>query len=149
MKQKNNLIIKYLPADYKDCFWDEITEKPYMSVNELFNLMFSQYPKWIMRMYYIRNLIVKPFGVKINKSFANMVIEQNENEIIIGAKDKHLTFHVSLFCSDVKDKTQEVSITTIVKYENILGRIYFAAIWLFHRIIVSYLFKRAIKIHNT
>lgn len=79
----------------------------------------------------------------------NMIIEQNDNEIIIGAKDKHLTFHVSLFCSDVKDKTQEVSITTIVKYENILGRIYFAAIWLFHRIIVSYLFKRAIKIHNT
>ena len=149
MKQKNNLIIKYLQADYKDCFWDEITEKPYMSVNELFNLMFSQYPKWIMRMYYIRNLIVKPFGVKINKSFVNMIIEQNDNEIIIGAKDKHLTFHVSLFCSDVKDKTQEVSITTIVKYENILGRIYFAAIWLFHRIIVSYLFKRAIKIHNT
>lgn len=149
MKQKNNLIIKYLPADYKDCFWDEITEKPYMSVNELFNLMFSQYPKWIMRMYYIRSLIVKPFGVKINKSFVNMIIEQNDNEIIIGAKDKHLTFHVSLFCSDVKDKTQEVSITTIVKYENILGRIYFAAIWLFHRIIVSYLFKRAIKIHNT
>ena len=146
---RSRLIKKYFPANYKYCFRDKIYRKPYMSVNELFNLMFSQYPKWIMRMYYIRNLIVKPFGVKINKSFANMVIEQNENEIIIGAKDKHLTFHVSLFCSDVKDKTQEVSITTIVKYENILGRIYFAAIWLFHRIIVSYLFKRAIKIHNT
>ena len=146
---RSRLIKKYFPANYKDCFRDKIYRKPYMSVNELFNLMFSQYPKWIMRMYYIRNLIVKPFGVKINKSFANMVIEQNENEIIIGAKDKHLTFHVSLFCSDVKDKTQEVSITTIVKYENILGRIYFAAIWLFHRIIVSYLFKRAIKIHTT
>ena len=146
---RSRLIKKYFPANYKDCFRDKIYRKPYMSVNELFNLMFSQYPKWIMRMYYIRNLIVKPFGVKINNSFANMVIEQNENEIIIGAKDKHLTFHVSLFCSDVKDKTQEVSITTIVKYENILGRIYFAAIWLFHRIIVSYLFKRAIKIHNT
>ena len=146
---RSRLIKKYFPANYKDCFRDKIYRKPYMSVNELFILMFSQYPKWIMRMYYIRNLIVKPFGVKINKSFANMVIEQNENEIIIGAKDKHLTFHVSLFCSDVKDKTQEVSITTIVKYENILGRIYFAAIWLFHRIIVSYLFKRAIKIHNT
>ena len=146
---RSRLIKKYFPANYKDCFRDKIYRKPYMSVNELFNLMFSQYPKWIMRMYYIRNLIVKPFGVKINKSFANMVIEQNENEIIIGAKDKHLTFHVSLFGSDVKDKTQEVSIPTIVKYENILGRIYFAAIWLFHRIIVSYLFKRAIKIHNT
>ena len=146
---RSRIIKKYFPANYKDCFRDKIYRKPYMSVNELFNLMFSQYPKWIMRMYYIRNLIVKPFGVKINKSFANMVIEQNENEIIIGAKDKHLTFHVSLFCSDVKDKTQEVSITTIVKYENILGRIYFAAIWLFHRIIVSYLFKRAIRIHNT
>ena len=113
---RSRLIKKYFPANYKDFFRDKIYRKPYMSVNELFNLMFSQYPKWIMRMYYIRNLIVKPFGVKINKSFANMVIEQNENEIFIGAKDKHLTFHVSLFCSDVKDKTQEVSITTIVKY---------------------------------
>ena len=107
---RSRLIKKYFPANYKDCFRDKIYRKPYMSVNELFNLMFSQYPKWIMRMYYIRNLIVKPLGVKINKSFANMVIEQNENEIIIGAKDKHLTFHVSLFRSDVKDKTQEVSI---------------------------------------
>ena len=149
MIQSNSLIKKYLPANYKDCFGDKITEKPYISVNELFNLMFTQYPKWIMSIYNIRNLIVKPFGVKINKSFANMIIEQDDNEVIIGAKDKHLTFHLSLFCSDVKDKTQEVSITTIVKYENILGRIYFAAIWLFHRIIVSYLFKRAIKIHNT
>ncbi len=76
MKQKNSLIIKYLPADYKDCFWDEITENPYMSVYELFNLMFSQYTKWIMRMYYVRNLIVKPFGVKINKSFVNMIIDR-------------------------------------------------------------------------
>lgn len=148
MKQKNSLIIKYLPADYKDCFWDEITENPYMSVKELVNLMFSQYPKWIMRIYNIRNLIVKPFGLKTNKSFTNMIVEQDDNEIIIGAKDKHLTFYVSLFCSDIKDKKQVASITTLVKYENILGKIYFAVIWLFHKIIVAYLFKRAIKTHN-
>lgn len=148
MVQNDRLIRKYLPANYKDCFGDKITEEPYISVNELFNLMFSQYPKWVMMLYRIRNWIVKPFGVKINRSFADIIIEQNDNEIIIGSENKHLTFHVSVFCSDVEDKTQEVSITTLVKYENFFGRIYFAAIWLFHRIIVSNQFKRAIRMHN-
>ena len=86
MIQINSLIKKYLPANYKDCFGDKITEKPYISVNELFNLMFTQYPKWIMSIYNIRNLIVKPFGIKINKSFVNMIIEQDDNEIIIGSQ---------------------------------------------------------------
>lgn len=62
-----------------------------------------------------------------------------------GTADKHLTFYVSLFCSDLDNKKQAISISTIVKYKNILGRIYFAAIWIFHWIIVHNLFRRAVK----
>ena len=60
MKQKNSLIIKYLPADYKDCFWEKITNKPNVSVQELFDLMFIQYPKWVSWLLKLRDFIVKP-----------------------------------------------------------------------------------------
>ena len=36
---RSRLIKKYFPANYKDCFRDKIYRKPYMSVNELFNLI--------------------------------------------------------------------------------------------------------------
>ena len=145
MIRENCLIKKYLPVDYKDCFIETMVDKPYMSVKDLFNLIFRQYPQWILWLLKLRDLMVKPFGLKTNKSFEDMIVEQNKNEIIIGTEDKHLTFHASLFCSDFSNKKQMISISTLVKYENILGRIYFAVIWLFHRIIIAYLFKRAIR----
>ncbi len=144
MIQENSLIKKYLPANYKDCFAETLIDKPFMSAKDLFNLMFLQHPKWVLCLIRLRDLMVKPFGLKTNKSFENLIVEQNNNEIILGTADKHLTFYVSLFCSNINNK-QTISVSTIVKYKNILGRIYFAAIWIFHRIIVHSLFKRAIK----
>ena len=145
MIQENSLIKKYLPANYKDCFAETLANKPYMSAKDLFSLIFLQYPKWVLYLIKLRDSMVKPFGLKTNKSFENLIVEQNNNEIILGTADKHLTFYVSLFCSDIINKKQTISISTIVKYKNILGRIYFAAIWIFHRIIVHSLFKRAVK----
>ena len=85
---RSRLIKKYFPANYKDCFRDKIYRKPYMSVNELFNLMFSQYPKWIMRMYYIRNLIVKPFGVKEVCARVRAVLRRTENQVAPQQEEK-------------------------------------------------------------
>lgn len=53
---RSRLIKKYFPANYKDCFGDKITENPYMSVNELFNLMFSQYPKGFIYLTRLNNI---------------------------------------------------------------------------------------------
>ena len=145
MKQQDYLLTKYLSSNYTDSFAETITDKPHISTQELFNLIFLQYPKWVLSLLKLRDMIVKPFGLKTNKSFEDMVIEQNNNEIILGSKDNHLTFYISLYCSDMKNKAQSVRITTLVKYENILGKIYFAIIWLFHKTIVHYLLKRAVK----
>ena len=145
MKQKNSLIIKYLPADYKDCFWEKITNKPNVSVQELFDLMFIQYPKWVSWLLKLRDFIVKPLGIKASKSFKELIIEQNSHEIILGTKDKHLTFYVSISRFEVNRNEQIASITTLVKYNNILGKVYFIAIWIFHKFIVYRLLKRAIR----
>ena len=45
MIQENSLIKKYLPVNYEDCFSQTMVNKPYMSVKDLFNLIFRQYPQ--------------------------------------------------------------------------------------------------------
>lgn len=75
MKQKDSLIIKYLPADYKDCFWEKLTNKPNVSVKELFDLMFIQPPKWVSWLLKLRDFIVKPLNLKASKSFKELIIE--------------------------------------------------------------------------
>ena len=79
MKQQDYLLTKYLPGNYTDSFTETITDKPYISAQELFSLIFLQYPKWVLSLLKLRDMIVKPFGLKTNKSFEDMVIEQNNN----------------------------------------------------------------------
>lgn len=148
MMQEQVLIKKYLPADFSDCYTEILTSSTAMTVNDLYSLMFQQFPKGVLWMLKLRDFIVKPFGLKTGISFDDKIKEQNTNEIILGAKDKHLTFYISLFCSDINSGKQAVSVSTIVKYNNISGRIYFSAIWIFHKILVSYTFRRAIKIQR-
>lgn len=107
-------------------------------------MIFLEYPDWVLWVLRIRDFIVKPLGLKTKLSFENMIIEQDHNRIILGTKDKHRTFCVSEFCPEITDSEQVACITTSVKYKRIAGKIYFAVIWLFHRIVVDYLFKRAI-----
>ncbi|ROT05052.1 DUF2867 domain-containing protein [Lepagella muris] len=141
----NSLITKYLPADYKDCFWEKITDKPHISVKKLFDSMFIQYPKWALWLLKLRDFIVKPLGIKASKSFKELIREENSHEIILGTKDKHLTFYVSISCIETRCNEQIASITTLVKYNNILGKMYFVAIWVFHKFIVHKMLKRAIR----
>lgn len=139
------MIVKYLPADYKDCYREKVTDKPHITVTQLFDSMFLRYPKWVSRLLKLRDFIVKPLGVKASKSFEELIMEQNSHEIILGTKDKHLTFYVSISCFEVNRNEQIASITTLVKYNNILGKVYFIAIWIFHKFIVHRLLKRAIR----
>lgn len=52
-----------------------------------------------------------------------------------------------MFCNFPKPENvwQNVSVTTVVQFNNLLGRIYFAGIWAFHKILVKSLFRKAIK----
>ena len=68
-----------------------------MTVNDLYDIMFRQFPKGVRWLLKLRDMIVKPFGLKTGISFDDKIKEQNTNEIILGAEDKHLTFYISLF----------------------------------------------------
>ena len=59
------------------------------------------------------------------------VFERTEDEAILGQDDRHLNFRVSVLVEG-----GHVTISTMVSYNNLLGRIYFAIVKPVHRFIV-------------
>lgn len=138
----NSLITKYLPADYSDSFSKEMMTKESITSDTFFDMAFNQFPAWIDWLLKLRNTIVKPLGLDTQSRFSDFVRERSTNEIIWGMPDKHLDFHVSMWCGEYREGKQELRITTIVKYNNWFGRMYFFAIRPFHGIIVRSLLNR-------
>lgn len=134
---KGGLIYNYLPADYLDSFLKEIETKENITPDTFFNMAFNQFPAWIDWLLKLRNTIVKPLGLDTTSRFSDSICERNDNEIIWGMSDKHLTFNVSMWCGEHKDDKQELEITTVVKYNNWFGRVYFFVIRPFHGIIIK------------
>lgn len=139
------LIDKYLPSDYSDSVSKRIKPEEAITPDHLFEKIFCNFPKPVAGLFKLRNAIVKPFGIQGGGGFRNLVSERSDEEIIISKKDKHLDFYVSIYCSKLNDGWQDTDVTTVVNFNNFLGRIYFIGIWVFHKILVNSLFRKAIK----
>ena len=139
------LIDKYLPSDYSDNVSKRIKPVEPLPPDHIFEEMFCNFPEPVVWLFKLRNAIVKPLGLKGGGGFRNLISERSDEEIILCKNDKHLCFRVGIFCSLPEDGWQEVSVTTVVKYNNLLGRIYFIGIWVFHKLLVRSLFRKAIK----
>lgn len=139
------LIDKYLPSDYSDCVSRRIKPAEPLTADFIFEQMFCNFPKpvdWLMK---LRNALVKPFGLQGGDGFRNLVSERNDEEIVICKNDKHLCFRVSIYCPLPTDGWQDTAVTTVVEFNNFLGRIYFIGIWIFHKLLVKTLFRKATK----
>ena len=139
------LIDKHLPSDYSDTVSKRINPAEPLSPDIVFEKMFCDFPRSVALLFKLRNAIVKPFGLQGGGGFRNLVSERNDEEIILSKNDKHLCFWVSIYCSLPEDGWQEASVTTMVKFNNFLGRIYFIGIWVFHKLLVKGLFRKAIN----
>lgn len=107
-------------------------------------------PDWIKGLFKFRNLIAKRLGLKTDstaesavpyypigcKAILFPVIDRNESEIVMAENDKHLNFRTSVMTERVDGLTQ-VYLTTIVQFNNALGRLYFWPVKPFHKIIVK------------
>lgn len=145
---KGGLIDNYLPADYIDSFSKEVETKENITPDAFFDMAFNRFPAWIDWLLKLRNMLAKPLGLDTTSRFSDSICERNDNEIIWGMPDKHLDFHVSMWCSEHRGGKQELRITTIVKYNNRFGRVYFFVIRPFHGIIIRSLLKNIGKSHG-
>lgn len=139
------LIDRYLPSDYSDSVSKRIKPAELLTPDCIFEDMFCIFPKpvaWLMKM---RNVLVKHLGLQGGEGFRNLIAERSDEEIILSKDDKHLSFWVGIYCSQPVDGWQDASVTTLVKFNNFLGKIYFIGIWVFHKLLVKSLFRKAIK----
>jgi len=113
-------------------------------------------PKWVDSLMRIRGSLVKLFGLNSGKkkditesiyypigtkAGYFTVIDRNENEIVMAENDKHLNFRTAV----MKKKSEldcSIYLTTIVRFNNIWGKLYFLPVKPFHQIIIKSLLKR-------
>jgi Protein of unknown function (DUF2867). len=104
-------------------------------------------PGWVDMLMKLRNRIVGVFGLKTDRNTLESeafftIIENREDEIVIGEDDKHLNFRTSI----LKDESENtISLTTVVHYNNVWGKVYFFPVKPFHKIIMRVLLKRYLK----
>ena len=131
--------------DYSDTY--RIVQPTSDSAEEIAGEIFNP-PKWVNWLLYIRNSIVGTLGLKTKKEKREgqttyfVLIEKSENEIVMGENDKHLDFRVSVF---VDRANSFIYLTTIVRFNNFLGKVYFLPVKPFHKLIVKSCLKRQIK----
>ena len=141
----NSLVLNgFEKIDYHDTY--QIQKKTKKNAEEI-SKEIMQMPKWVSLLFKLRNRIVGVFGLKTDKNTEKSktvfaLIENNENEIVMGEVDKHLDFRFSV----LKDNTENtISLITVVRFNNIWGNIYFFPVKPFHKIILKTSLKRYLK----
>jgi len=112
--------------------------------------MFARGPRWIEALVNLRNLIVAPFGLKKSgegePASGGMigifpVVSETPDRLVVGFNDKHQDFRVVVDVA-ARDAGQDVTITTLVKTHNWLGRTYLRLILPFHRLIARAMLRQ-------
>lgn len=136
--------------DFHDSF---ATTNKVNSLNNIVLCIFGEAPKWVGRLFRLRNFIVQFIGLKTDFRPQEPefivgghigffeIFSISPTEVIIGADDSHLNFRASIFDSGSDDFNIQVS--TLVQYNNRLGRLYMFVIKPFHRMVVKAMIKQA------
>jgi hypothetical protein len=155
--------------DYIDSYCAELTDNERnIDLSEVSRLFIqASSPRWVEMLFAIRNSVVKIFGLKTSEDIPLnqqsdfesckqgdrlgmfKVYDKTDNELILGEDDKHLNFRVSLLLQPLENSVKkELAITTVVKYNNWFGKLYFLPVQFFHGLIVSSLLKNIVKSLN-
>jgi len=166
MEIPSDSILPRLPYDYIDSF-EYTIEDPTNQVDSLSvcRAFFSTTPSWVAWLFELRNQIVQFIGLKTGEKVEDRATKLAQfegnpgdrlglfevfqhappGEMIIGENDAHLDFRVSLLVTPVAGFKKQITITTTVKYNNLLGRIYFFFVRPFHRLIIPQMLKGIIQ----
>jgi hypothetical protein len=164
---KSNKIIQQYPAwttegfgeiHFTDFYMVKFTNNPLYTVDYLGRRCLSYNPLFLRVLLKIRDIIVRPFGLKTGDGRALPEIlyfekgsvlvyfhvwNRNTDTIVLEEKDKHLNFRIIL--QAVKCDNGEAvffKISTLVHFNNAFGKMYFAAIRPFHNNIMKYYIKQ-------
>lgn len=126
-------------------------------INILAHQLLERPPRWFRWLLACRDIMVKPFGILSSTQMRTVlvadgtphidffpVIAVENNELIIGANDRHLDFRISVLQrhgGEVDER--EVVLASVVHCHNRIGKLYITLIAPFHRLVVRTMLKRA------
>lgn len=135
--------------------------KPGMSVQDAYEAVFGNAPRWVRGLMAVRGLVASAAGLKHLSAHSSLASGEDRftyqvgqrvglftvqaiepNELIVGDDDRHLDFRISVLRSTIGG-AEMVTISTAVQIHNMLGRLYMAAIKPFHRVIAKTMLQRA------
>jgi hypothetical protein len=103
-------------------------------------------PGWARFLMKLRNRIVGLFGLKAAAQTVETsgdavggfpVVSATDDRVVLGFDDRHLDFRIVIDVRADRPCGQTVSVMTLVKRNNLFGRVYLAAVMPFHKLIVK------------
>lgn len=153
---ENSRIIRYPDANYRDCFRCRLQNPGKVSPNQVMAAFWTTCPAWLKFLFRLRDLLVRPFGLKtgegarrekLEEALNNgescgfmSVAERTADETIVALDDKHLVAYMSIYIEG-----GQVFASTVVRYHNKLGVVYFNLIRPFHVLVVKNLFTQMMR----
>jgi hypothetical protein len=156
----DSLVNAYLPADYSDVFACETKVDILPTPDDIIIGFFTDMPGWINALFKLRNFLVQFVGLKGDEvdieKLKNCIRTggryrfvsvpgKNNHETVLLLEDKHLNAYLSVHIADADNKKQQVSLITVVHFNNKLGNVYFAIIRPFHKLVVKSMLKRILS----
>lgn len=150
---EKSLTNQFFPVDYFDAYTCRVITKKSLSADQLQIESWTVMPKWVVALFKLRNILVRPFGLKSdeiadrNTKLKSMIINggsvgvmslvaKSDNETILMLSDRHLDAYASIYTENEKE-SQIITTITLVRFHNTFGRIYFTVIKPFHKIVVK------------
>lgn len=115
--------------------------------------MVARQPRWIEYLITLRNLLVRPFGLKTSGATEGVtrdmigifpVVSEAPERLVAGFNDKHLDFRLVVDIASA-GAARSITATTLVLTHNWFGRAYLAVILPFHRLIVPAMLRNAMR----
>ena len=138
-------------GDWADAY-RVITKTHFPNARAAGEAAFGRFPFWVNALMVLRNMLVAPFGLKTDEKNLPThdhigffpVLTESETQSIVGMNDKHLDFRCVIDLNET-DEGQAVTIATIIRRHNRLGRAYLTIIMPFHRLILRTVLARVAR----
>ncbi|MGY3032201.1 hypothetical protein ACVIIV_001371 [Bradyrhizobium sp. USDA 4354] len=110
-------------------------------------------PRWIDALLRLRNVLVRPFGLKTSGEGVPApggmiglfpVLSETPERLVAGFDDSHLDFRVVVDVSG-NAASRHVTSTTLVRTHNLLGSTYLTIIMPFHKLVVRNMMGRIVE----
>lgn len=140
--------------------WEVQAKMPDLEPLEQFIRVMRLTPKWLDRLMVLRNRVVGVFGLKDLGAFSEIsdkpgvkykvgdrvgiftVIEKDQNEVLLGDDDKHLSVVVSIHSkTDAVTGSTFITVSTVVHVKNWLGKLYMIPVEPAHKVIAKRMTK--------